>query len=158
MSSNGEKSSSVTSDSPSMEDLKDGAMNAFNNLDLSLDLDVDTIKNNIMDGEFGERGEALVAAQFALLGCVLLGGIPIPIINNLLTFLGGPALMLGGIAIILTALNDLSSRNLTPFLKPVSGGSLMTDGIYGEMRHPTYAGVIALCAGFSILSTFLFSP
>ena len=150
MSSNGPGDKEGTS--PSMEDvgamLKNNTIDAFSNMDI----DMDTLKANVLEGEVGERGEGWTAAWLLLISFILLGGIPIPFLNNLFVFLGGPGLMIGGGAVILASLNDLGSNNLTPFLSPVSSGSLVTDGIFGKIRHPIYAGLIALCAGFSILT------
>lgn len=135
-----------------LESIKASTMDAFSNIDTSIDLDIDTIKANVLEGEVGTRGEVWTAAWLVLFSCVLLGGIPIPFLNNLLSFLGGPGLMIGGGAVVVSSLSDLGSDNLTPFLTPVSGGSLITEGIFGKIRHPIYAGLIALCAGFSILT------
>ena len=37
----------------------------------------DQILSNLNEGEFGSRGEAYVAAQFGLLLCIAIGGVPI---------------------------------------------------------------------------------
>lgn len=107
---------------------------------------------NLLDGKLGERGEVWTAASLLLLLCVASGGIPIPFLNSVLTFLGGPGLMLAGGALIFKAVQDLGSKNLTPFLTPTTYGSLKTDGVYKTIRHPIYSGLIALCGGFSVLT------
>lgn len=115
-------------------------------------IDTSIIKANILDGEWGERGEALAALALLLVVSVLWGGLPVSFLNSLFGFLGGPGLFLGGAGIILASINDLSSDNLTPFSKPVSQGTLVQDGIYGKVRHPMYTGLIALMTGFSIVT------
>ncbi|MCS6844590.1 MAG: isoprenylcysteine carboxylmethyltransferase family protein [Caldilineales bacterium] len=41
-------------------------------------------------------------------------------------------------------------RNLTPFPKPVEGGTLVTHGPYRLVRHPIYAGLILGTLGWSL--------
>jgi protein-S-isoprenylcysteine O-methyltransferase Ste14 len=43
---------------------------------------------------------------------------------------------------------------LSPFPVPVdsSDEGVVSEGIYGQLRHPMYAGLLASCAGFSILT------
>jgi protein-S-isoprenylcysteine O-methyltransferase Ste14 len=110
---------------------------------------LDKVRENVWNGEFGTRGEVYVAAQAVLTICIVLGGVPF--VGDLAMFLGGPVLLLAGAALIFIAVNDLGA-SLSPWPVPSSNSELQTDGIYGELRHPTYAGVLAVCAGFSILT------
>lgn len=112
--------------------------------------DLEAVKNNVMDGTLGERGEIYVAAQFGLLACILGGGIPL--IGNVLMVLLGPGLMLGGAATVFLSVRDLGSNNLSPWAKPPNGGDLVQDGIYSKLRHPQYAGLAAFSGGFSIVT------
>ncbi|KAI2492386.1 isoprenylcysteine carboxyl methyltransferase [Fragilaria crotonensis] len=114
-----------------------------------LNFDIDAVKTNIMDGEFGSRGETYTVAQFALLGCIVGGGIPI--IGDVVMFLLGPGLLLAGAALLIVSLSDLGD-SLSPWPVPPSGGNLRTDGVYSEMRHPMYAGSLAAAAGLSIVT------
>jgi protein-S-isoprenylcysteine O-methyltransferase Ste14 len=114
-----------------------------------LNFDVDAIKANIMDGDFGSRGETYTVAQFALLGCILGGGIPL--IGDALMLLLGPGLLLAGAGLLIVSLSDLGD-SLSPWPVPPSGGGLRTDGVYSEMRHPMYAGSLAAAAGLSIVT------
>lgn len=41
-------------------------------------------------------------------------------------------------------------RNLTPFPKPVEGGTLVTHGPYRVVRHPIYAGLILGTLGWAL--------
>jgi protein-S-isoprenylcysteine O-methyltransferase Ste14 len=117
----------------------------------SLTENADKILANVKEGEFGKRGEVYVAAQFGLLFCVLIGGVPF--FGDLLKFLLGPELFVVGIAAIFLGAKDLGGA-LTPFPVPVESSEegLVSDGIFGQVRHPMYAGVLASCAGFSILT------
>eukprot|EP00542_Grammatophora_oceanica_P017068 CAMPEP_0194046430 /NCGR_PEP_ID=MMETSP0009_2-20130614/21098_1 /TAXON_ID=210454 /ORGANISM="Grammatophora oceanica, Strain CCMP 410" /LENGTH=252 /DNA_ID=CAMNT_0038691711 /DNA_START=33 /DNA_END=791 /DNA_ORIENTATION=+ len=122
------------------------------NLDGVLD-NVDEIVANTMDGgdgEFGSRGELYVAAQFGLLLCILIGGVPV--VGNFLMTLLGPVLLLVGALTILLGVNGLGAA-LSPW--PVPAGnqdSLKTDGVFGQVRHPIYAGLLAATAGLSVTS------
>jgi protein-S-isoprenylcysteine O-methyltransferase Ste14 len=42
-------------------------------------------------------------------------------------------------------------RNLSPFPKPIEGGSLVTNGVYGMVRHPIYTGLILGTLGWGLL-------
>jgi protein-S-isoprenylcysteine O-methyltransferase Ste14 len=42
-------------------------------------------------------------------------------------------------------------RSLRPLPQPPSGATLRTDGAYGVVRHPIYAGLLVACAGAAVL-------
>ena len=42
-------------------------------------------------------------------------------------------------------------ESLTPFPKPPAEAQLVRRGIYAKMRHPIYAGLIALSSGWAYL-------
>jgi protein-S-isoprenylcysteine O-methyltransferase Ste14 len=44
-------------------------------------------------------------------------------------------------------------RQLTPFPKPIAGGSLRQDGVYGLVRHPMYGGVLLIASAWSLVSS-----
>lgn len=46
-------------------------------------------------------------------------------------------------------------RNLTPFPKPIEGGSLVTAGPYRLVRHPIYAGLIFGTLGWALFRSNL---
>jgi protein-S-isoprenylcysteine O-methyltransferase Ste14 len=46
-------------------------------------------------------------------------------------------------------------RNLTPFPKPMEGGTLVTSGVYGLVRHPIYTGLILGTLGWGIFRSNL---
>jgi protein-S-isoprenylcysteine O-methyltransferase Ste14 len=127
----------------------DDMMSKLPDMNALTSLDLETIKDNLMDGSLGERGEAYAAAQFILLLCIVGGGIPL--IGDPLMVLLGPVLMLAGAATFLLATKDLGS-NLSPWAVPPKGAELVQDGIYSKLRHPQYAGILAALAGFSILT------
>jgi len=129
---------------------------AFAKLDLDFDAGAlsdsfDALRENLTSGKVGERGELYTAAQVVVMFCLLIGGVPI--VGNAATILGGPCLLLAGLAVSFLAFKDLGS-SLSPWPSPptASDGKLVTTGIYEQMRHPMYAGLLAACAGFSIVT------
>jgi protein-S-isoprenylcysteine O-methyltransferase Ste14 len=112
-------------------------------------LDMDVIKSNLSDGEFGSRGEVYAFAQLAMIACILGGGIPF--VGDFLMFLLGPGLLVAGLGVLALSLTDLGN-SLSPWPLPASDGQLETGGIYAELRHPMYAGSLAACAGLSIIT------
>lgn len=56
-----------------------------------------------------------------------------------------------GAAVLLAAIVNLG-RSLTPLPTPVPHGELKVRGLYRFVRHPIYAGIIALTAGVTIRS------
>jgi protein-S-isoprenylcysteine O-methyltransferase Ste14 len=127
-------------------------LSKLSSVDMDFDfkaLNLETIKNNVMDGNVGERGEAYAAAQFALLLFIVGGGVPL--IGNLLMTLLGPVLMLAGCAAFALSVKDLGN-SISPWVVPSEGGDLVREGIYSKLRHPQYAGLLAALAGFSIVT------
>jgi protein-S-isoprenylcysteine O-methyltransferase Ste14 len=119
-------------------------------------LDVDSIKANLQaavknsaSGEFGTRGEAYFVAQAALVVCIALGGIPY--VSGFANFVLGPGLLLIGLATIVISFQDLGT-SLSPWPTPPDDGSLKTEGIYAQCRHPMYAGLLATLLGLSVLT------
>lgn len=109
---------------------------------------LNSILGNTLNGEFGTRGEAYVAAQVFLVLCILFGGLPI--LGDVLNLLCGPLLMIAGAAAAILGVVDMGS-SLSPWPVP-TGDDLVTDGIYSQMRHPIYAGLLAIMAGFSVVT------
>ncbi len=68
----------------------------------------------------------------------------------LLAFGCGAALMLYAAFTGLAGVSKLG-RNLTPLPKPRAGGELVTTGIYGLIRHPLYASVMAMGCSWALL-------
>ncbi len=62
----------------------------------------------------------------------------------------GLALLLAGAMAIGAGLRSLG-RSLTPSVVPVEGGELVERGAYGLVRHPIYAGLILVLAGWGLL-------
>lgn len=111
----------------------------------------EAVKENIMEGNIGERGEKYVVAQFSLLFCIAVG--TLPFIGELSFF--GPFFIIVGLILVYKSASDLKN-NLSPWpvaSDPTLGrGSLITDGIYSYIRHPMYAGLLLGMTGLSILT------
>jgi protein-S-isoprenylcysteine O-methyltransferase Ste14 len=113
-------------------------------------LDVATILQNLKSDEvpFGERGEVYFFAQALLVVCILLGGIPI--VGEALSFFLGPASILAGMGVAANSVWDLGSDSLSPFPATTSSSTLKTTGIYQELRHPMYTGLLLIMLGLAI--------
>ncbi|MGB8700185.1 MAG: isoprenylcysteine carboxylmethyltransferase family protein [Thermosynechococcaceae cyanobacterium] len=106
----------------------------------------------------GERGEYWFLAQvFGLLAFVLLPIRPVmnlteltpPIRVALASFAGMLGLL--GLILIGKGLFDLG-RSLTPLPYPREDGQLVTQGVYGIVRHPLYAGIVAVTLGWVLFT------
>jgi protein-S-isoprenylcysteine O-methyltransferase Ste14 len=112
--------------------------------------DFGTVSENIKEGAFGSRGEVYAAAQAALVVCIVLGGVPV-IGESLRSFLG-PGLLLVGAVVALLSVVDLGADSLSPFPKPTEKGFLKTEGVYAQIRHPMYTGLLSIMLGLSVLT------
>ena len=104
--------------------------------------------SNIQKGDVGKRGEELFAIQAVLVTFVIFG---VPTFLSFFIKLVGVVATSGGFYFISRGVWDLR-QNLTPFVAPIDGNQLVTNGIYGVVRHPLYTGLISLCVGVSIFS------
>ena len=104
-------------------------------------------KENVMSGEFGQRGEGFFVAQVVCLLAILGGGIPL--VGGFVLLLLGPGLLLSGLAAVLVSVLDMGSA-LSPWPKPPAGQGLITNGLYTQCRHPMYAGLLAASAGLAV--------
>jgi protein-S-isoprenylcysteine O-methyltransferase Ste14 len=63
-------------------------------------------------------------------------------------WLGAAVMALGGLLVV-RGMRSLG-RNLTPGTEPLPGAELITTGAYAHFRHPIYAGVVLLLAGYTL--------
>lgn len=110
--------------------------------------------------DLGPRGEGWVLGQFVLLGLIAVLTLPrVPDLpprdawSWLALMAGGMALTIAGWTFI-RAFGDLG-RNLTPLPRPRDDAVLVESGIYANIRHPIYAGVILAGLGWSTLTRSL---
>lgn len=63
-------------------------------------------------------------------------------------WLGAPLMAAGGL-VAGWGVRSLG-RNLTPGTEPLADSSLVTSGAYAHIRHPIYAGVVLVLAGYTL--------
>jgi protein-S-isoprenylcysteine O-methyltransferase Ste14 len=93
-----------------------------------------------------------VIVQFALLAAIVLlprsDAWPVPgsiaVVALVIEFVGAAVLVIGIVNL---------GRSLTPLPTPVAHGELRTGGFYRWVRHPIYAGIMALTVGLAIRSS-----
>ena len=98
----------------------------------------------------GKRGEGWFGLQVVLFALILLAArFELWLFPIWLRAAGGLILAVGGVFGTLGLL--ALGRNLSPFPKPIEGGTLITDGVYGIVRHPIYTGLILGTLGWGLL-------
>ena len=138
----------------SMPDMPDMDFSSVTELVQDIDLDEFAVSaqaglsNLISTDNIGQRGELYTVGQFALIGAVLFGGIPV--VGDLLFLLLGPATMLAGLGLTVGSVGNMGNA-LSPWPTPASDGQLVTTGLYEKMRHPMYTGLVCTLLGYSIL-------
>ncbi len=102
----------------------------------------------------GKRGEGWFALQMVLFAVILLAprwpAVTFPLwlrIAGLAILAAGGVFGTGGMLAL--------GRNLTPFPKPLPGGTLVTAGVYGVVRHPIYTGLILGTLGWGVFRSSL---
>ena len=113
------------------------------------------VLSNILEGDFGQRGEIYVFLQFLLIFQVV-SPLPFfqasyeldPSLHNVL-YLSGLVPLCLGMALAAQGSKSLG-ENLTPWPKPTADNQLKTDGAYALCRHPIYGGLLLACLGLSI--------
>jgi protein-S-isoprenylcysteine O-methyltransferase Ste14 len=100
------------------------------------------------DDPVGTRGEGYFFLQAILIVAIVLGGIPI--FGNYLEIIAGPGLMLVGVVVLIITALDMN-ESISPWPKP-NGQGLVQNGLYGQMRHPMYFGVLSTMMGFSVMT------
>lgn len=98
---------------------------------------------------FRQRGGDLVAAQFVLIGLVALSGWKSKSVGGIQKAAGLTLMGLGG-AVVIGGGRTLG-RNLSPLPEPLDTAQLVTNGLYTQIRHPIYSGLLALGLGWGVL-------
>ncbi len=101
---------------------------------------------------FFDRGGPWVAAQFGLLAAIIgVGRLDVFTFSFASQTAVGWALI--GLALVVGIWASLSlGGNLTPYPKPVQGGTMIEHGPYRLVRHPIYTAVVVGMIGISIRS------
>ncbi len=102
----------------------------------------------------GKRGEGWFVLQMVLFAVILLAPRVLPV--SLPTWVRGLGLVFLGVGGLFGTWGMVAlGRNLTPFPKPIEGGSLVTVGPYRFVRHPIYAGLIFGTLGWALFRSNL---
>jgi protein-S-isoprenylcysteine O-methyltransferase Ste14 len=97
----------------------------------------------------GKRGEGWFLLQLLFFALILFAPDVLPLELPLwLRILGLALIAIGGV--FGTGGVIALGRNLTPFPKPIEGGTLVTSGVYRWVRHPIYTGLILGTLGWSM--------
>ncbi len=102
----------------------------------------------------GPRGEGWVAIQALLLVAIGLAGRAGPAWDGplrLVTGGTGLALLAGGGVLALRGSHDLRAA-LTPLPYPRQDAELVRTGVYAQVRHPIYGGLIIAAVGFGLVT------
>jgi protein-S-isoprenylcysteine O-methyltransferase Ste14 len=101
----------------------------------------------------GRRGEGWVLIQGLLFVLIVAAGAVGPAWSGPARMVGlvvGVALILAGLALVLGGIAALRSQ-LTPLPRPVPGGRLIVDGVFGLVRHPIYGGGVLVALGWGLV-------
>ena len=104
--------------------------------------------------DLGPHGEGWVVGQVALIGLVVVLGLPGPpsippeSVIGWVEFFAGVAAIVVGAWLLIRGVTDLG-RSLSPMPRPRPDGRLIDTGIYARLRHPIYAGMIVAALGWS---------
>jgi protein-S-isoprenylcysteine O-methyltransferase Ste14 len=103
----------------------------------------------------GRKGGGWVAIQIALVAAAVaagLAGAAWPPAASPWLAAAGVIAALAGVGLLIAGGAGLGSQ-LTPFPRPVAGGELRRDGVYGLVRHPMYGGALLVVLGWALLSS-----
>ena len=118
----------------------------------------DRIRQNTWQGgggtTLGQRGEVYVAAQAAVMLGIAVGTFPLFI--DVMHYVVGPILLLVGSAVLVASVTDLGAA-LSPWPTPVEDNDegLVTTGLYSQVRHPIYGGLLTACTGLALVTASL---
>ena len=102
--------------------------------------------------DLGRRGEGWVVLQLLLFVAVISTGFPGPLWTGparVVGAIGGLALIPFGVCLVTAGILGLR-RQLTAYPRPVPGGRLIEDGVFGLVRHPMYGGLVIAAAGWGL--------
>ena len=102
----------------------------------------------------GSRGGGWVIAQLVVYGVVLVAGRRGRRWSGWPTAraAAGTVLLTVGALMLLAGSAQMGRRSLTPYPRPRASSELVRSGLYSQVRHPIYGGVLALAAGWSLLT------
>lgn len=93
--------------------------------------------------------ELVAVSSVFLIAYGLFGGLPL--LSQVFNFILGPGLVALGSGTIVLGMDDARMIHPSPLSQPSFEQTLVTEGIYSKIRHPIYAGTLAVLAGFSVV-------
>ena len=102
--------------------------------------------------DLGRRGEGWVVLQIVLLVAIVGVGFLGPAWHGparVVEAIAGGALLVLGLGIVAAGVLGLR-RQLTAYPRPVPGGRLVEDGVFGLVRHPMYGGGVIVALGWGL--------
>ncbi|KAK9866381.1 hypothetical protein WJX84_006117 [Apatococcus fuscideae] len=96
----------------------------------------------------GTRGEGWFVGQLVLGLLVIFPPHQFEVLSQVL----GVAGVIGGLGFAGAGVFDIGADNLSPFPTPLDDSRLITQGIYGYVRHPMYAGLLYSAWGLAAAS------
>ena len=103
--------------------------------------------------DLGRRGEGWVVLQALLFAAVIVAGFVAPAWDGATRVAGaiaGLALIPFGVGLVTAGILGLRAQ-LTAYPRPVPGGRLIEDGVFGLVRHPMYGGLVIAALGWSLV-------
>jgi len=110
------------------------------------------ITNRVHLPDLGQRGEGWVVLQFLLFVAIIGAGLLGPFWSGPARSVGaiaGLALIPFGVGLVTAGILGLR-RQLTAYPRPVPGGRLIEDGVFGLVRHPMYGGAVVAALGWGL--------
>jgi protein-S-isoprenylcysteine O-methyltransferase Ste14 len=108
--------------------------------------------NRVHLPDLGQRGEGWVILQVVLLVAIAGAGFLGPLWSGsarVVGAIGGSALIAVAIGLVVAGILGLR-RQLTAYPRPVAGGRLIEDGVFGLVRHPMYGGGVIAAVGWGL--------
>ena len=103
--------------------------------------------------DLGRRGEGWVVLQVLLFVAIIASGFAGPAWDGparVVGAIGGVALIAFGIGLVTAGIRGLRPQ-LTAYPRPVPGGRLIEDGVFGLVRHPMYGGCVIAAVGWGLV-------